>query len=649
MMRRFAQYILLTVAFAGACAAQYSAATGWCEQGAGTININGNSNNPPAKFQKSYPACTLTVYLPGTTTKAPIFSNTTGTALSNPFTSSTTAQWLFYAAGGDYDVQVSGVGVSSPFTVRSVHVASNGSVIDVTDAPYFAKCNGTTDDSAAIRAAVTAAGNFAAITNSASKVVFPPGTCLVSLLIWPSSVWLAGSATGATTLKAPAGVNADVIQGANFLTLTNTPAQIPETRGANFTRITDMTIDGNKANNSTGYCIRIWGHSMYWDNVTAQNCATGGIWTEYSDGSGYSFFPSNPKLGDPASYFKNIKGFTNGNSGDWTYYGPNDGNIDGLICSGTTGNCLTTDTKIVDTVIYHVGTLDKFTDANAYGNTGTCFYFGPGATVLAADSIVAGACTNGLFMDATDGSSKMTNMTIAGNPGYGVTLQGGHNSFSGEISRNGTGFIIQNLVDAFVDIHGDGNTVTAINDVSESGGNFIRFGFNVPMGADLVTFTTGLGHWHASTTIEPYAYNTVNCNGPDLPCSRQIPGLLDTTTTPGQAFVVAQNPTTPTDYVRIYHTGSGGNGGIDALGTGNLVLNASAPTKPVVIGSILQLSTYTVSSGSGFPALPTCNSTSRGETALASDLTTPTYGAAAVGGGAVLGLVTCNGANWVTP
>jgi len=55
------------------------------------------------------PLATVTVYLTGTTTLATIYADSSSTPLSNPFTSGTEGQWLFYAlTGAAYDVVLSG-------------------------------------------------------------------------------------------------------------------------------------------------------------------------------------------------------------------------------------------------------------------------------------------------------------------------------------------------------------------------------------------------------------------------------------------------------------------------------------------------------------------------------------------------------------
>jgi hypothetical protein len=104
----------------------------------GTAAIQGNSYlggtqsktsglNSSNYLQGIVPSATITVFLSGTTTKAMIFSNNTGTPLSNPFTSNAIGTlnpggWIFFAAiNQGYDIVASG-GVApntypAPFTL----------------------------------------------------------------------------------------------------------------------------------------------------------------------------------------------------------------------------------------------------------------------------------------------------------------------------------------------------------------------------------------------------------------------------------------------------------------------------------------------------------------------------------------------------
>lgn len=150
-MRNAARITLLALAGAVACAAQpYHAVSGWCEQGNGTINVNGNPNAPSFKVQKSYPQCSVTVYQTGTTTKVATYSNSTGTVLANPFTSTTAGLWIFYVQAGIYDVNFSGAGIGAPFTISAYRVTGD---VYLTD---FGATTSSSDNSAAFASAIAA-------------------------------------------------------------------------------------------------------------------------------------------------------------------------------------------------------------------------------------------------------------------------------------------------------------------------------------------------------------------------------------------------------------------------------------------------------------------------------------------------------------
>lgn len=93
-------------------------AQGWCEQGGQRVSSQ--------YVQKSYPACTVTIYDAGTTNLSTIYSNSGMTPKANPFlASSSNGYWFFYAADGNYDVQFSGAGISTPFKLNDVLLISS--------------------------------------------------------------------------------------------------------------------------------------------------------------------------------------------------------------------------------------------------------------------------------------------------------------------------------------------------------------------------------------------------------------------------------------------------------------------------------------------------------------------------------------------
>lgn len=86
---------------------------GWCMLGDQFPVTFGTPATLP--FYGSFPQCTVSVYLTGTSNLATLYSSSTLTPLSNPFTANADSSYLFWAAVGiGYDVTVSG---GSPYTM----------------------------------------------------------------------------------------------------------------------------------------------------------------------------------------------------------------------------------------------------------------------------------------------------------------------------------------------------------------------------------------------------------------------------------------------------------------------------------------------------------------------------------------------------
>jgi hypothetical protein len=103
--------------------------SGYCDLGASQATVSGLLSS---NYQQGLiPYCTVTVYLTGTTTLATIYSDSSSTPLTNPFTANADASWLLYALSSQaYDIVLSG-GVSpntypSPVTLLSTYPSSAG-------------------------------------------------------------------------------------------------------------------------------------------------------------------------------------------------------------------------------------------------------------------------------------------------------------------------------------------------------------------------------------------------------------------------------------------------------------------------------------------------------------------------------------------
>lgn len=101
--------------------------------------------------------------------------------------------------------------------------------INLLSAVTGAAGDGIVDDTTAIQAALTA--------GAGGVVTLPAGTFLSGRLTIPARTWLRGAGQGATILKLKNGYNAD------FITNTN---------GASDITITDLSVNGNKANQTSG-------------------------------------------------------------------------------------------------------------------------------------------------------------------------------------------------------------------------------------------------------------------------------------------------------------------------------------------------------------------------------------------------------------
>jgi hypothetical protein len=113
--------------------AQYTPASGWCEQGNNVVVTVGVPNSTTL-VQQSYPSCNVTVNISGGGL-ATIYSNATGAALANPFTASANGVWTFYAAPGIFTVTLSGGGIPAPFsynlTISPAAAVGTGTVTSV--------------------------------------------------------------------------------------------------------------------------------------------------------------------------------------------------------------------------------------------------------------------------------------------------------------------------------------------------------------------------------------------------------------------------------------------------------------------------------------------------------------------------------------
>lgn len=142
---------------------------------------------------------------------------------------------------------------------------------------YGAAGDGTTSDTTTIQAAIDAANSA-----GGGVVFFPEGTYITGTLTLYSKVHLVGSGPTATTLKLANSTNAALIQGYDFTALSAGDT----TGGIADWAIRDMTLDVNKANNSTtGYGIRVYGYRYILRDLHIKDFKTNGIYSQWGSAS----------------------------------------------------------------------------------------------------------------------------------------------------------------------------------------------------------------------------------------------------------------------------------------------------------------------------------------------------------------------------
>ena len=112
-MRKLSTFLLFLIPL-GALG-QNSLYTNFCVSGAQQSLTSGLASSN--YLEGVIPQCLVTVFLSGTMTQATIYSNASGTALTNPFQANMNGAWLFYASNSlQYDCMFSGGTGSNVFT-----------------------------------------------------------------------------------------------------------------------------------------------------------------------------------------------------------------------------------------------------------------------------------------------------------------------------------------------------------------------------------------------------------------------------------------------------------------------------------------------------------------------------------------------------
>lgn len=196
-MKRIALWLSMLLFPVAMYGQQYAAFNGSCTNGGVKAVTSGLSSTNT--LQGSYPECLVTVYLTKTTNKATIYSTTTGTPLSNPFTATTSGSWLFFASSANtYDVTMSGgtpIPFSSPVTLTGLNWVGPSPIINFTDVGGV--CDATWNGASGSGAVITGTDNtpileaYIASLQAAghgATILFPIGGCrFATHFVWPNN------------------------------------------------------------------------------------------------------------------------------------------------------------------------------------------------------------------------------------------------------------------------------------------------------------------------------------------------------------------------------------------------------------------------------------------------------------------------------
>lgn len=198
------------------------------------------------------PLASITVYDKGTLTPITIYDDNlqSPTVKANPFAADQNGFFYFYAANDRVDVRFSDGGIVTPYTWGDVQLLDAYPLdwVNVKDPLYGAVGDGTTDDTAAIQAAL----NAAVPTNCGKVVYFPAGIYRTTATLLPQ----------AETLLLGAGKTASFIR----YTPVTTGAKVVFANDVRRVCMRDLAV---QCNGNSQICVELYRD----DEFTVINCA----------------------------------------------------------------------------------------------------------------------------------------------------------------------------------------------------------------------------------------------------------------------------------------------------------------------------------------------------------------------------------------
>lgn len=218
------------------------------------------------------------------------------------------------------------------------------------------------------------------------------------------------------TIKLANGANTDLVSDTNFSSLTGTT----NGNGAFGSHVIGCVLDGNRANNSSGWPLRIYGRDLDLD-ATVQNGASGGAWLENHDAGSFSS-PDD----DDAQFASTLRAIAN--NGDGLYIPQGQGwTFDNYIGWGNS----TWGAEIEGPVTFHMGNV--FLDAS-----GGVWCHG-GCSIIATNFAFSSAAGWGLLQDVGTGADSISASTFGCNGCTALEVRSPNQVISGTVANSTIG------------------------------------------------------------------------------------------------------------------------------------------------------------------------------------------------------------------
>jgi hypothetical protein len=286
----------------------------------------------------------------------------------------------------------------------------------ITDLPFISvKAYGSDGD--AVNSAIAAA-----VATGRKIVYLPSGTYTTDVTITlPSQIFLVGEGSGATVIKAANGLNDNVIESEGFDTLTGgglwlVSAGVPHGLG-----LKSLSIDGNRANNTSGMGVAFYSKRLYVDDVVIYDTAGVGWYSEAGDVAGQQGWEDLPESQITSLWVRNA------GSHGFQFRGPHDAHIKFLAVNECDGDGV----RIERSVGVYSGSVD-IGFMHIYANAGVGFYSNTSyraAQIISESNYQEGFTHSGWFAQIgmlqlyTNGRTSGTyNATITG-PSRMVAIQ----------------------------------------------------------------------------------------------------------------------------------------------------------------------------------------------------------------------------------